>query len=158
MFSQSLKTELSLTFRFNILCRLSSFCRPSQSYAALGQQLQVLERPGWEEAAQPATTSRVGAAVFQPWDFVVAGNPSLSSWGVSLPASQKGLLIFTLLLCSTSSVHMSVHTETTEGLSDRQLQQWPCWLLRACQTRTVTNRHGHTASLWTSRASQAFTV
>lgn len=45
---------------------LSSFCRPPESYAALGQQLQVLERPGWKEASQPSAASGVDAVVFGP--------------------------------------------------------------------------------------------
>lgn len=66
---------------------VSSFCRPSQPYAALGQQLQVLERPWWEEAAQPATASRVGAAVLGPgtlWSGAALLSPARAS--LSLPA------------------------------------------------------------------------
>lgn len=76
-----------------------------------------------------------------------AAHPSRAG-GVSLPATQRVSSPLTSCFCSTPSIHMSVHAETTEGLSDRQWQQWPCWLYSPCQMRTVTNRHRHTASSW----------
>lgn len=64
----------------------------------------------------------------QPRDFAVWGSPSLSCWGVSLPASQRVSSPSLSCFCSTPSIHMSVHTEITEGLSARQLQKRPHWL------------------------------
>lgn len=61
----------------------------------------------------------------QPWDFAVWGQPFPLALGCLSPCKPKGPLS---CFCSTPSIHMSVHTETTEGLSDRQLQQWPRWL------------------------------
>lgn len=61
----------------------------------------------------------------QPWDFAVWGQPFPLALGCLSPCKPKGPLS---CFCSTPSIHMSVHTETTEELSDRQLQQWPRWL------------------------------
>lgn len=55
----------------------------------------------------------------RPWDSAVRGSPPLSCWGVSLPASQRASSPLLSCFCSTPSVHLSVHTETTEGLPDR---------------------------------------
>lgn len=84
-------------------------------------------------------------------------------WGgsLSLPAQPaKGLP----RLHSPASVAHRASTcpsiqRTTEGLPSWQaVAAVMLRALRACRTRTVTNRHGHAASLRTSCASQAITV
>lgn len=126
-----------------------SICRPAQPYAASGQQLQVLERPGWKEAAQPATSPRVDApCVGSALGPCPPEWPSTPCWDVSLLASPaqspRASMPSHSCFCSTPSVHMSVHTEK-DILADRWLHQcfWPITLSGWTETERRTAKCTH---------------